>query len=157
MVKNVLIDLLNHDFESLVTVTSTKSVEVEVQELYFRFLRVLIHLPYELGCDSYLTSRVIPQQVNDMHRPIGINNILEMYSKGLLRHLRISSQVHFLSQTSLLPKDGYRASDLDMTDEESTTDNHNLLSFTAVSDISHVIDASGVVTSARSVPHSTGD
>jgi len=92
-----LINLLDHDFEGLITITATESVEIEVQELDFIFLRVLISLSDKLCRDSYLTSRVISQQIDDMNWAIGINNVLEMYSKGLFRHLCVPSQVHFLS------------------------------------------------------------
>ena len=70
MVQNVLINLLDHDFEGLVTITPTKAMEVEVEEFDFGFLRVLIDLPDELRCDSYLSWRVVPQQVNYLNRSV---------------------------------------------------------------------------------------
>ena len=77
-----------------------------------------------------------------------------MQPKRFLGHLWVSRQEYILSQASLLPKDGDGAPDLHMADEEASTDDHDLLSLTKVGNIAHVIDASGVVASARSIPHS---
>lgn len=80
-------------------------MEVKVKELELVFLFVLVDVSDVLCRNAHLSRRVVAQQVNDITRPIGVHNVVEMQSKRLLGHLGVSRKVHFLGQTSLLPED----------------------------------------------------
>ena len=155
MVKNLLINLLDHDLEGLIAVASAETVEVEVEELDLRLLRELIHLADVFSRDAHLTWSVVSEQVDDLARPVGVQYVLEMKSERLLSHLGIPSQENILSQAALLPEDGHRSPNLHMADEETARYDHDLLSLAEVRHIAHVVDASRVVSCACAVPHST--
>ena len=116
MVKNLLINLLDHDLEGLIAVASAETVEVKVEELDLRLLRELIHLADVFSRDAHLTWSVVSEQVDDLARPVGVQYVLEMKSKRLLSHLGIPSQENILSQAALLPEDGHRSPNLHMAD-----------------------------------------
>lgn len=155
MVKNLLINLLDHDLEGLVAVASAETVEVEVEELDLRLLRELIDLADVFSRDAHLTWCVVSEQVDDLARPVGVQYVLEMKSERLLSHLGIPSQENILSQAALLPEDGHRSPNLHMADEKTARYNHDLLSLAEVCHIAHVVDASRIVSCACAVPHST--
>ena len=155
MVKNLLINLLDHDLEGLIAVASAETVEVEVEELDLRLLRELIHLADVFSRDAHLTWSVVSEQIDDLARPVGVQYVLEMKSERLLSHLGIPSQENILSQAALLPEDGHRSPNLHMADEETARYDHDLLSLAEVRHIAHVVDASRVVSCACAVPHST--
>lgn len=87
MLHDLLINLLNHDFERLIAVTATESMEVEVQKLQLGLLREFIDLSYELGGDENLTRRVVSQQVDYLAGAVSTYDIFEMCAKGFLGHL----------------------------------------------------------------------
>ena len=116
MVKNLLINLLDHDLESLVAIASAETMEVKVKELYLRLLRELVDLADVLSRDTNFSWSVVSEQVDDLARPVGVQYILEMKSERFLGHLGIPSQENILSQTALLPEDGHRSPNLHMTD-----------------------------------------
>ena len=105
MVKNLSVALLNHDFKGLVSVTSTETMEVEVQELELVLLSAFVHLSDILSCNAHLSRNVIPEQVDDVTRTIGVENSLEMQSEWLFSHLSVPSEINLLSKASLLPED----------------------------------------------------
>ena len=154
MIKNLLVNLLDHDLEGLIAIASAETVEVEVEELDLCLLRELVDLADVLGRDAHFAWSVVSEQVDDLARPVVVQYILEMESERLLRHLGIPSQEDILSQTALLPEDGHRSPNLHMADQETARDDHDLLSLAEVRHIAHVIDASSVVSCASAVPHS---
>ena len=87
MLHDLLINLLNHDFERLIAVTATEPVEVEVQKLQLGLLREFIDLSNELGGDENLTRRVVSQQVDYLAGAVSTYDIFEMCAKGFLGHL----------------------------------------------------------------------
>ena len=157
MVQNILVNLLNHDFQGLIAISAAEAVEIEVEELELWLCWKLIDLSDEFRRDSNLSWCVISQQVDDLARSICVNNVLEVQSKRFLCHLWIPSEEYVLRQTSLLPEHWYGASNLDVRNQESATYYHDLFSFTKVGNVASVIDAPSVVPRARSVPHATRD
>ena len=87
MLHDLLINLLNHDFERLIAVTATESMEVEVQKLQLGLLGEFIDLSDELGGDENLTRRVVSQQVDYLAGAVSTYDIFEMCAKGFLGHL----------------------------------------------------------------------
>lgn len=59
MIKNLLIDLLDHDLESLIAVASAETVEVEVEELDLRLLRELVDLADVFSRDAHFARSVV--------------------------------------------------------------------------------------------------
>ena len=157
MVQNILVNLLNHDFQRLIAISTTEAVEIEVEELELWLRWELIDLSDEFRRNSNLSWCVISQQVDDLARSICVKNVLEVQSKRLLRHLWIPSEEYILRQTSLLPEHWYGASNLDVRNQESAANYHDLFSFTKVSNVASVVDTPGVVPRARSIPHTSWD
>ena len=129
-------------------------MEVKVEELDLGLLRELVDLPHVLCCDANFARRVVPEQVDDLAGAVGVKDVLEVQAEGLLGHLGVSSEEDVLSQAPLLPKDGHRAADLHMTDQEASSDDHDLLCLTKVGHIAHIIDTSRIVARSSAIPHS---
>lgn len=105
MIENLLVDFLDHNFECLVTVTATETMEVKVKELELGLLFILVDMSDVLCCNAHLSGRVIAQQINDVAWSIGVHDVIEMQSERLFGHLGVSSKVNFLGKTPLLPED----------------------------------------------------
>jgi len=128
-------------------------VEIEVCKFYLVFEGAFVDLPHIFCGDSYLSCGGVSEQIYHIYGSIVVNLSLEMNPKRLFSHLRITSQIYVFGETTLLPKDRHRASNLHMTEKELVIYYQNLLSFAKVGHISLVIDSPRIVSCARSMVH----
>lgn len=155
MLKEVCICLLHHNFQGLVLVAAAVVVEVKVQNFNFVFQVTLVDLAQVLGGDSHFAVACYhAQQVDDVHRAIGVHNILKVDSKCLFIQCGRPCQSHIFFQTFLFPEHWNRTSDLNMTHEELAGDNHDLFGFALIANVARIVDATRIVSSAGSVVNS---
>ena len=106
MVKNVIVYLLNHDFEGLILVTSTIVMEVKVEEFHFFLPWTLVDMAHVLCGDQDFSWCLEAEKVDAVDWSVGINNLVEMETKSFLRHLSVPSKNNILRDaTSLSPED----------------------------------------------------
>lgn len=96
---------MDHNLEGLVAITTTKTMEVEVEEFDLGLLRELVNLSNILCRDTHFSGRVVPKQINDLTGSVRVENILKMESKWLLGHLWIPCQKDIFGKATLLPED----------------------------------------------------
>ena len=92
MVENLLVNLLDHHLERLVSITAAKPVEVEVEELDLGLLRELVDLPHVLCCDANFARRVVSEQIDDLAGAVGVKDVLKVQAEGFLGHLGVASE-----------------------------------------------------------------
>ena len=157
MLEYLLVALLDHDLQSLISFTSAEAMEIEIQKLKLVLHLELVNLPDILRSNPYFTRSIVSEQVDDITGAIVIQDGFEMLTERFLCHFWIPGEVNLLSQASLLPENWHGASYLHMRYEEALRYDHYLLSFAEIGNVALVIDTSSIVPSARSVPHTPRD
>ena len=94
-------------------------MEVKVEELELAFHLELMHLTQVLSGDSYLSGSGVAKQIDDVAGSVSLKDALKVSCKWLFCHFRVPCEMDILSQASLFPKNGYRPSNLHMTDQKS--------------------------------------
>jgi hypothetical protein len=123
-------------------------MEIEVQEFYMLFQITLINLTHVFLGDAHFSSRFVPQEVDNVNRAIGLNDVINVQPKCLFRHLRVAGDRHIFKDTFLLPKNGHRTTDLNVAEHKLIVNQKDLFSFTLVSNIAQIIDTTCVVARA---------
>ena len=100
------ITLLRHDLKCLVTLATTVTMEIEVEDLETLVLRVvLVDVPNELSRNTHLFGSGVPEKVYDVAGPIRVKDTLEVPSERSLVHLWSPRQEYFFLESALFPKD----------------------------------------------------
>lgn len=123
-------------------------MEIEVQEFDMLFQITLINLTHVFLGDAHFSSRFVPQEVDNVNRAIGLNDVINVQPKCLFRHLRVAGDRHIFKDTFLLPKNGHRTTDLNVAEHKLIVNQKDLFSFTLVSNIAQIIDTTCVVARA---------
>lgn len=123
-------------------------MKIEVQEFDMLFQVTLIDLTHVFLGDAHFSSRFVPQKVDNVNRAIGLNDVINVQPKCLLRHLRVAGDRHIFKDAFLLPKDGYRTTYLNVAEHKLVVNQKDLLSFTLISNIAQVVNTTCVVARA---------
>ena len=110
-------------------------------------------VPNVLCRDAHLLGSRVPEKVDVVARSIGIEDSLVMPSEGSFVHLRVARQINFLFEAALLPENRDRATNLHVADHLAIGNNQDLLFLAEIGDIALIIDATRIITSARTLPH----
>ena len=123
-------------------------MEIEVQEFDMLFQITLINLTHVFLGDAHFSSRFVPQEVDNVNRAIGLNDVINVQPKCLFRHLRVAGDRNIFKDTFLLPKNWHRTTDLNVAEHKLVVNQKDLFSFTLVSNIAQIIDTTCVVARA---------
>ena len=97
MLEYLLVALLDHDLQSLISFTSAEAMEIEVQKLKLVLHLELVNLPDILRSNPYFTRSIVSEQVDDITGAIVIQDGFEMLTERFLSHFWIPGEVDLLS------------------------------------------------------------
>ena len=153
MIYEILVYLLDHDFQGLILVTTAVVVEVKVQEFDVVLEVALVNLSHVLSGDAHFTGCFVAKEINYVNGPVCLDDIVDVGAEGLLRHLRVARDNDLFHDAFLLPEDGHGASYLYVAEQESAIDNEDLLSLALVTNIALIVNAASVIASTSSRVH----